>query len=302
MSSYPNRCQHIKINGTQCGSPALRRNRFCFFHKRFRDEQIKLAADRKRQIKATFVLPVLEDANSIQVALMQVMRLLIAQQIEHKTASLLLYALQTASSNLRKSQFNPLRHQVILDPRDAADASFQTDLWEDEDFEDEDDDEEEEELDEIERQSDEAAEEARKQTRRRLQQQQKQKEQEAYMRNWVNTHPGWGLKRENGVLKYIHPQARKPEHVATAALGCPPRAQSRGETERSLAIATPAAPKLPDLKSRTTNQSTADVHTIVRKHSFPNMPEAILPKDGEKKPADRVKPDQKSMPAAVREP
>jgi hypothetical protein len=33
MSSYPNRCQHIKINGTQCGSPALRRNRFCFFHK-----------------------------------------------------------------------------------------------------------------------------------------------------------------------------------------------------------------------------------------------------------------------------
>src|SRR6476660_6849479 len=27
MSSYPNRCQHIKVNGTQCGSPALRRNK-----------------------------------------------------------------------------------------------------------------------------------------------------------------------------------------------------------------------------------------------------------------------------------
>ena len=77
MSSYPDRCQHLKINGTQCGSPALRRNRFCFFHKRFQDERIRLAADRKRRGLATFVLPVLEDANSIQMALMQVMRLLV---------------------------------------------------------------------------------------------------------------------------------------------------------------------------------------------------------------------------------
>ena len=82
MANYPNRCQHVKINGTQCGSPALRRNRFCFFHKRFQDEQIKLSADRARRGVATFVLPVLEDANSIQIALMQVMRLLVSQQID----------------------------------------------------------------------------------------------------------------------------------------------------------------------------------------------------------------------------
>ena len=46
MAEYPNRCQHIKVNGVQCGSPALRRNRFCFFHKRFHDERIRLSADR----------------------------------------------------------------------------------------------------------------------------------------------------------------------------------------------------------------------------------------------------------------
>ena len=120
MSEYPNRCQHIKVNGTQCGSPALRRNRFCFFHKRFRDEQIKLATDRKRQTKARFVLPVLEDANSIQVALMQIMRLLLSQQIEHKTASLLLYALQTATANLDRTRFPPNEPAVIPNPRDAA--------------------------------------------------------------------------------------------------------------------------------------------------------------------------------------
>ncbi|MGC2474768.1 MAG: hypothetical protein WA485_10565, partial [Candidatus Sulfotelmatobacter sp.] len=82
MAEYPNRCQHIKVNGVQCGSPALRRNRFCFFHKRFQDERIRLSADRARRGVATFILPVLEDANSIQMAIMQIMRLILTGQIE----------------------------------------------------------------------------------------------------------------------------------------------------------------------------------------------------------------------------
>src|ERR1700740_3165601 len=143
MQSFPNRCQHLKINGTQCGSPALRRNGFCFFHKRFQDERIKLSADRARRGVATFVLPVLEDANSIQIALMQVMRLLVSQQIEHKTASLLLYALQTASTNLRMTNFKPFIHEVILDPRDVANTPLDSHIWDDESFEEEDDEEEE---------------------------------------------------------------------------------------------------------------------------------------------------------------
>ena len=138
MPSYPNRCQHLKINGTQCGSPALRRNRFCFFHKRFQDECIRLNASRARRGSGTFILPLLEDANSIQITLMQVMRLLVSQQIEHKTASLLLYALQTASANLRMTRFDPRVHDVILDPRDAANSPLDYPrLWDDEDFEDE---------------------------------------------------------------------------------------------------------------------------------------------------------------------
>lgn len=54
-------------------------------------------------------------------------------QIEHKTASLLLYALQTASTNLRQTNFKPWVHEVILDPRDAAESALdQTHLWDDE--------------------------------------------------------------------------------------------------------------------------------------------------------------------------
>jgi hypothetical protein len=148
MSGYPDRCQHIKVNGVQCGSPALRRNRLCFFHKRFHDERIHLAADRARQTQdktsATFTLPLLEDANSIQIALMDVMRLILSGQIEHKTASLLLYALQTASSNLRRTHFDPSHHDVILDPRDAAITPLDYRAWEDHEFEDDEADDEEE--------------------------------------------------------------------------------------------------------------------------------------------------------------
>jgi hypothetical protein len=81
MSQYPNRCQHLKTNGTQCGSPALRRNRFCYFHKRYQEERIRLNVDRRRRGTATFFLPVLEDANSIQMSLMQIVRLLLTGQI-----------------------------------------------------------------------------------------------------------------------------------------------------------------------------------------------------------------------------
>jgi hypothetical protein len=120
MLSFPNRCQHIKVNGTQCGCPALRRNKLCYFHKRHHEERIELKLDRlkdDRRRAATLELPVLEDANSIQVSLMQIMRLVAADRIELKAAGLMLYALQTASSNLSRTSFEPHMHNVVLDPR-----------------------------------------------------------------------------------------------------------------------------------------------------------------------------------------
>jgi hypothetical protein len=129
MPSYPNRCQHIKVNGTQCGSPALRRNRFCYFHKRHHDERIELNADRKKNARArrrsiAIDLPVFEDANSIQVSLMQITRLLIAGDLDAKTAGLILYALQTASSNLGRTRFEPRMHDVILDPTSVGETAL----------------------------------------------------------------------------------------------------------------------------------------------------------------------------------
>lgn len=146
MQSFPSRCQHIKVNGTQCGSPALRRNRFCYFHKRHHEERIQLNADRARSARPRKVwieLPVLEDADSIQVSLSQVMRLIISGQIDSKTAGLLLYALQTASANLSRTRFQPDHHDVILDARAAGETLLGEPVWDDSDFEEKDEEEEE---------------------------------------------------------------------------------------------------------------------------------------------------------------
>jgi len=137
MPNFPNRCQHIKVNGTQCGSPALRRNRFCYFHKLHHEERVELNLDRlknARRRKLTIALPVLEDANSIQVSLMQIMRLIVAGQIDGKTAGLLLYALQTASSNLPRTNFQPFVNDVVLDLKSVHRTPLSSHVWEDEDF------------------------------------------------------------------------------------------------------------------------------------------------------------------------
>ena len=227
MSSYPSRCQHLKTNGTQCGSPALRRNRFCTFHKRYQDERIRLNVDRRRRGTATFFLPALEDANSIQMSLMQIMRLLLTGQIEHKTASLLLYALQTASANLRLTNFKPFVHEVILDPRDAAQSPLdETQLWDDEDFE-----EEEEGLDEVEQEIEQKAEEAAEKARHvarweakkeieARERARKRYEEEEKLKVWVQQHPEYILVRRDGRLcSELRP---KEEKVLVAAPGEPP--------------------------------------------------------------------------------
>jgi hypothetical protein len=67
------------------------------------------------QKEGAVMLPTLEDANSIQVALADVIRMLRTQEVDHRTAALMLYALQTASANLKHTSFEPEPTQVVID-------------------------------------------------------------------------------------------------------------------------------------------------------------------------------------------
>jgi hypothetical protein len=130
------------MNGTQCGSPALRSRRLCFFHDRIQRERTKIAKDMTAQHR--FDLPLLEDANSVQVALMKVMQMLGSGRMDHRTAGLMLYALQTASVNLRNAEFEASKAtHVVIDRDDAYRTSIGGPQWFEQDFDDESDGQEE---------------------------------------------------------------------------------------------------------------------------------------------------------------
>jgi hypothetical protein len=135
------RCTHIKTNGTQCDSPALRGRRFCFFHKNWQGQRIQLNA--QPATPPSFTMPVLEDAEAVQVALMQVMRLILAGQLDPKIAGLLLYALQTASINVRQMKLEPYRlEKIVISPRTVGDNGLGDDAWSEEEFQEDEEEEE----------------------------------------------------------------------------------------------------------------------------------------------------------------
>jgi hypothetical protein len=117
------RCQHVKVNGVQCGSPAMRRRRRCFFHDRMLDGRKQFAAESCIKPRPMFSMCLLEDANSVQVALMQVLNLLGSGQMDPKTAGLMLYGLQTASANLRHVKFEAEKATDVVIDRNTVDQT-----------------------------------------------------------------------------------------------------------------------------------------------------------------------------------
>jgi hypothetical protein len=74
-------CTHIKISGIRCGSPSLRGEQFCYYHQRMHP------------------LACIEDKESIQAALSEVINALLRNTIEMKRATLILRALHIAVKN-----------------------------------------------------------------------------------------------------------------------------------------------------------------------------------------------------------
>lgn len=93
------RCGHIKTNGQQCGSPAIKDTQLCYFHGETRKQRESEAAAKAAD------LPVLEDMHSLQLAVMRVCGLLASKAIEEKTARVLFDGLRLAQKTLTE---NPL--------------------------------------------------------------------------------------------------------------------------------------------------------------------------------------------------
>ncbi len=112
-SSAAPRCRHIKVNGTQCGSPALRNKKFCFYHHADRPLKFECYSDGPDATGEIF-LPYFEDAHSIQMVIRQTVQMVMQKRIECKTASVLLYALQIASSNLKRMELETPQPELLV--------------------------------------------------------------------------------------------------------------------------------------------------------------------------------------------
>jgi hypothetical protein len=97
------RCQHIKANGVRCASPAMRELPFCFFHEKFYNPPYDDS------------FPPLEDANSVQCAILQVLNALKRKMITPLEARVFLYGLKAAAINSRRTTFEPIMQAQVTE-------------------------------------------------------------------------------------------------------------------------------------------------------------------------------------------
>jgi hypothetical protein len=86
-------CTHIKISGIRCGSPSLRGEQFCYYHQRMH------RGVRTPPQSRLHPLACIEDKESIQAALAEVINALLRNTIDMKRATLILRALHIAVKN-----------------------------------------------------------------------------------------------------------------------------------------------------------------------------------------------------------
>jgi hypothetical protein len=97
------RCQWVRQDGTSCGSPQMKQHIYCFAH-------MQMAEARTLML----MLPVAEDANAIQIGLMQIQKALIEDRISMKKAGLLLYSMQLALTNVGQTTFGQAKDEEIV--------------------------------------------------------------------------------------------------------------------------------------------------------------------------------------------
>jgi hypothetical protein len=104
MRTKKKQCNHILTNGQVCNAIPMRDSNFCYWHHKARARRRRyerIGGPISMEANSGLELPLLEDANAIQVAIQEIMQAILDRRIDNKRAGLLLYSLQLASSNIR---------------------------------------------------------------------------------------------------------------------------------------------------------------------------------------------------------
>jgi len=113
MADMAPRCQWLKQDGTACRSPQMKQHIYCFAHR-------QMAQARELML----MLPVVEDANAIQVGLMRIQKALIEDTISMKKAGLLLYSMQLAMTNVGQTTFGQAKDEEMVRETVDEDEAF----------------------------------------------------------------------------------------------------------------------------------------------------------------------------------
>jgi hypothetical protein len=100
-------CTHIKISGIRCGSPSLRGEQFCYYHQRMH------RGVRTPPQSRLHPLACIEDKESIQAALAEVINALLRNTIDMKRATLIVRALHIAVKNDARASVKPYANNMV---------------------------------------------------------------------------------------------------------------------------------------------------------------------------------------------
>jgi cell division septum initiation protein DivIVA len=113
MADMAPRCQWVKQDGTACRSPQMKQHIYCFAHR-------QMAQARELML----MLPVVEDANAIQMGLMRIQKALMEDTISMKKAGLLLYSMQLAMTNVGQTTFGQAKDEEMVRETMSEEEAF----------------------------------------------------------------------------------------------------------------------------------------------------------------------------------
>jgi len=110
MSKRPRLCEYDYPNGECCDAFAMKNSDMCYWHHKARlreRNREKIGGTASAQANTGIEVPLLEDANAIQVGIQEVIHALLDRRVDEKRAGLILYGLQLASSNMERVKPQP---------------------------------------------------------------------------------------------------------------------------------------------------------------------------------------------------
>jgi hypothetical protein len=96
-------CDHLKEDGIYCSSPALRDQRYCYFHLNLRARRVQAARARLRNEPFRLQMPILDNAHAVLSGVQQVLDALADNCLSARQAAVYLYGLQMASTSLKST-------------------------------------------------------------------------------------------------------------------------------------------------------------------------------------------------------